>query len=691
MWLLSEVVQHSNERLKDRSSCNDWLSNLQLLVAAFKSASSCIPVPCLPAIFEAVSAVLDVVEKVGKNDTDLKYLAESAVNIAKLLSEELQAYSDTPDFRLLALCNEFISYLEKVQIELPKRKSKLWFKKYLKAKSTRDVVDDFIRRLSDLRSDLTLAAAVGSRFQLVSTDRRVQEIQAILAEKESVSHLEDIEEDVSPSGFKRQLTTKCLQILSFKPSELYLDFESAHTSIVTLGKSTESVVKVRMCATKVGASKGFTARVYHGEHASQMWRRDLEMFSAHFRMQGIAQIYGMCKSPRLQALIFHDELVPIDMYASSLTSPARNVNFELELILHFTSVFSHISATLAVADTDYRETVADLALISRSNGSLVISHLPYPTDTGDADTCTEKQFGGPVHTWFSSCGCLANVGPGWQKIKGAEHLLSSTTPVFAFCETMGILSRYRSLSFKDEFPRGFKLGSIYLRRPDEREVVATIAEIPIFDPEIIVEDWATFAGASAEELNEGITRFTVALKSDSTEPGYFLSIYSSVYTSVLERETRRAGWLAQAHSVLSHSDVFEKGWGYQDMLIAELFFVNLDCELAPADLNSDEIDLDKLPHEIYIFVENLPVDNQGRISQPTVFWSTDPDRIATDGIPGQFRWEASFSAHGSGRAWERHHYDAVRAVQEKASVEPSTLSGFTLPRYEVSSFDAPTK
>lgn len=107
------------------SSSIDWISNLKLSVVALKSASSSVPVPCLPAILEAISTLLDLVEvrfrftmllyinghgfqRVGQNETDLKYLAESAISITTLLTDELKSHAGSPDARLVALCTAFV-------------------------------------------------------------------------------------------------------------------------------------------------------------------------------------------------------------------------------------------------------------------------------------------------------------------------------------------------------------------------------------------------------------------------------------------------------------------------------------------------------------------------------------------------------------------------------------------------------
>ncbi|KAJ7452856.1 hypothetical protein FB451DRAFT_1409151 [Mycena latifolia] len=497
-------------RSADPGFSADWVSNLKLLAAGLKTTSACVPVPCLQPVFEGVGLVLDLAEKVGKNEADLKYLAECAINIISLLTDELKSRPNSPDVRLVNLCTDFVRYLDKAANEFRKPKSKFWFKKYLQAKSIRDNLDEFTRRLADLRADLTLAAAVGSRFQIVDTDRRVQDLQV------SIEHI--TREILSPAATGTELSKRHdpfldaieEDVLVFKPSELHLDFGTVYLSAVSLRGQSACLnqVTVRTYAAKVGHASVATARVNRFNSTPQMWKRDLKMFAAHLRIPGIAQIYGMCKSPRLQALIFHDELVPIDIYAASIISPIQSADFELNLIRNFMSVFSHIATVLGVLDPDYRETVADLTLISRSTGSLVISHLPYSTGTTVTEDplLAEKQVGGPVHSWFSSCGCLAQVPPDTpEHTKAVISLSLGNVSSLESCSTMGSLSRYRALSCKGSNLENLKLGSIYLQRPDDLEIVHRIAEVAVPNPEIVIEDWTTLKG-TFKVLPDGWTR-----------------------------------------------------------------------------------------------------------------------------------------------------------------------------------------
>ncbi|KAF8206909.1 hypothetical protein K438DRAFT_1931052 [Mycena galopus ATCC 62051] len=341
-----------------------------------------------------------------------------------------------------------------------------------------------------------------------------------------------------------------------------------------------------------------------------------------------------------------------------------------------------------VIDTEYGETVADLALISTSTGSLVISHLPYSnggiSDINASESITEKQVAGPVHSWFSSCGCLASVPD--RNMTPPRTVALSSESSFALCFTMGSLSRYRGLSAKGENTKHLKLGSIYLQRPGEKEVHLPIAELQVPNTEAIIEDWTTRKGDQGEAVPPGWTR---------------------VYMPIAERERQRAVWLLQAHSILQRSDVLKSGWSYEDMVIgerrffcrpsrtggadrltAELFFVNLDWQLFPA---LETLDHRQLPQRLFVFVKDISVDSDGYISNPTTFWSVHPDGCVT-GVTSVFMdMEECFTARGSGRSWEAHHYMAAWARQKDDEVTLPSAEASGLPQYQVSPFGIPEK
>jgi hypothetical protein len=90
-----------------------------------------------------------------------------------------------------------------------------------------------------------------------------------------------------------------------------------------------------------------------------------------------------------------------------------------------------------------------------------------------------------------------------MRVNGAANVLAA-------CSKMGNLSRYRGLSASsDEQP--LKVGSIYLQRPGDLEIVHTIADVSTAEREIYIEDW-TARGGVFEEF-PGWTSFVFKFRS----------------------------------------------------------------------------------------------------------------------------------------------------------------------------------
>ncbi|KAJ6549630.1 hypothetical protein B0H10DRAFT_2128284 [Mycena sp. CBHHK59/15] len=78
----------------------------------------------------------------------------------------------------------------------------------------------------------------------------------------------------------------------------------------------------RMYSARIDkCSSDMTIAVYQGQHAEEDWRRDLDQYSG-IHHPNFLQIYGAVQSSGLHAVVFYDDLVPLDeMYDSYHNSP----------------------------------------------------------------------------------------------------------------------------------------------------------------------------------------------------------------------------------------------------------------------------------------------------------------------------------------------------------------------------------
>ncbi|KAJ6485460.1 hypothetical protein C8R47DRAFT_539818 [Mycena vitilis] len=86
---------------------------------------------------------------------------------------------------------------------------------------------------------------------------------------------------------------------------------------------------------------------------------------------GLAQLFGFCSSPRLQAIVFHGEFKTLDEYASELQSSQEIVKWEISLTSDFEA--------LAISQREKRFFQVNLARrfaqVDAQNGRLMIAHV----------------------------------------------------------------------------------------------------------------------------------------------------------------------------------------------------------------------------------------------------------------------------------------------------------------------------
>ncbi|KAJ6485467.1 hypothetical protein C8R47DRAFT_539977 [Mycena vitilis] len=284
------------------SKPNDWISPLVSVSRGLVTAGNCAPFPYVSTALAAGLALLELIETVGKTTDDLKYLAESIVEIMKLLGEEIDARSDDPDMTFVQVCIEFNMHLTRLSKDIESM-SKDWssskFKKYIKANYIRDEIAQLTRRVSDLRANATLIAAAGTRMDMA---RVASDVSAV---RSSVSRIENELVTVHSAGTSNTgagLVRLEKDFHALKIGDIQLDFDTARAAEYPLGDG----VSTEWTDYK-GYVKGsvYTIRVYHGPGSAKPWKDFLLFLAEYSPSPALPQLFGFCSSPRLQSIVFH--------------------------------------------------------------------------------------------------------------------------------------------------------------------------------------------------------------------------------------------------------------------------------------------------------------------------------------------------------------------------------------------------
>ncbi|KAJ7034050.1 hypothetical protein C8F04DRAFT_1351731 [Mycena alexandri] len=96
------------------SPSSDWLGPLILNAKTLAAGVEILPFPYVQGVFKMVVSLLETVERVKKNRESLKELCGSAVDIIKILRDQISSHGDTAAVRLKDQCEEFEGFLQDV-------------------------------------------------------------------------------------------------------------------------------------------------------------------------------------------------------------------------------------------------------------------------------------------------------------------------------------------------------------------------------------------------------------------------------------------------------------------------------------------------------------------------------------------------------------------------------------------------
>ncbi|KAK7007564.1 hypothetical protein R3P38DRAFT_2644879 [Favolaschia claudopus] len=259
-----------------QSTRQDWLAGTILTLKTIAATAEIAPLPYIRAALGTVVILLETVEKMKKNRDDLLDLCASIVEIILLVKDEVSCHGEAGGTRLAGLCEEFISLLRALHTgleHLTRRRAgiKGWLYESLRVESVADQIQRYRYRINEL------VATLNSNLHIATIQKTVT----------------DVEDVCSPKSEFRRIALGDVNLLH---------------EIARLGKA--NAVKV-FTARITGQSALMTVAQYEADTAR--WQSDLEEYS-RIRHPNIWQLFGFVSSPGLSALIFHDELIPLEIY-----------------------------------------------------------------------------------------------------------------------------------------------------------------------------------------------------------------------------------------------------------------------------------------------------------------------------------------------------------------------------------------
>ncbi|KAJ7441908.1 hypothetical protein B0H11DRAFT_2204613 [Mycena galericulata] len=153
------------------SKSTDWVGMSLLTAKTITAAAECAPFPYIKGVFGIVVILLETVEKVKRNREDLKDLCDDAMEIIKIVRDQISAHGDTAALQFKGLCEDLERCLQEVMnaIKPLQKGTKGWrsrVKEIIKLSSTTEQITGFQNRIQTLRSNFVLLATIDTNFEV---------------------------------------------------------------------------------------------------------------------------------------------------------------------------------------------------------------------------------------------------------------------------------------------------------------------------------------------------------------------------------------------------------------------------------------------------------------------------------------------------------------------------------------------
>ncbi|KAJ7772215.1 hypothetical protein B0H16DRAFT_1512687 [Mycena metata] len=622
------------------SRSRDWLAQMIMAVRTIAAGADFVPLPYARAALGTLVVLLETVDKIKKNREDLRDLCASTVEIVLILRNEIRNNGESAGSRFAGFCEDFMAFLSILQTGLEnliagRRGVRGRLKEFVGATSIADQIERYKIRVNELRSNFLLLTAL-------ETHRKVANIST------SMAPVQDTVFDGLGNDFRHVAL-----------GDINLLYEISISS---------KAYKIRVFTAHIsGEPSSMTVVKY--DDAVEKWKEDFELYSG-VRHPNVWQLFGVSTAPGLQALIYHDELIPLATYRRSRRPSSDLVWACVEgmLFKQFKNCSQHHHWL-----SGHHEQGFEPAICVKRNPPQICLTMP---DLENEDECYDLDF--DLSQWHTVLfrrqnttietatiySLLATYPPTslprtLSQRLDVSNFLSALIPVRAPSLTLG------------EFQTRLFLGSVVTQICHRfGKSLCPIAYIPnSCTPQ--PPKWRVNPALDFQGQAEG-NRFTFASGTFKTIQlsGTRILLQASIELSQELRDMTNTSWLSQANKWID-TGLLEDAGRYRYGVVDELAFVILaDGDLGRTKGISQEAHLFACP--ISIRYDGSRVGLESAASN-RAYWSLDPAG-ATPLSPGEAHFiglpRLEFQFLPRANFWHEYHYNALREYSMARGLDP---------------------
>ncbi|KAK0443638.1 hypothetical protein EV421DRAFT_528643 [Armillaria borealis] len=331
-----------------------------LKIARFTAAAGeMAPFPFIKSAAQCVVVVLEAIESATKNRKDLQELAESIVATLVVVRETVIDHGPTSASCFKDICLDFQTYLDDLLSKLNKESKSRGIRRFLKAKKISDDISAYKQRVQTAKEDFLIRTTTMTRLTLSDVHEEVTTGFSSLtgfveaSERNITSTIKDNIQEMRTLGVQQSenLPTRLSQasrqrglykgvVWDIIPGDIHIIKRTAHS---LRRYRTNITYKDSYCTIENSNTpkiiREYQAHGHNGEDAMDLEQLDQSLdFFIKAKHPNLAQIFGVCRSSSLPAVIFHGTIrIPFDYYLHNLTAK-RFVKFYSELFQDLQSV-----------------------------------------------------------------------------------------------------------------------------------------------------------------------------------------------------------------------------------------------------------------------------------------------------------------------------------------------------------------
>ncbi|KAJ7580704.1 hypothetical protein C8J56DRAFT_1169085 [Mycena floridula] len=320
------------------------LQRLRQAARTLQAVGDIAPVPYIKGVASMALQLIEAIQRSEENIEGLNEVIQGIVSVILVVGDLVEHHAATSP-EIEEICLDFKRSLSEILLRIMRLTEKTQGRhsvtRILVADEVSSLLERHKRELEKIQQQLALRLAITTGFRISSVEANVAEIsQALLAKSNylkpriCLDRPEHCCVEYQKVRCEDDYTILRLGdiILEAEQCCLHLKYSEDSDSDRTLIQS----VPIQEYTGRVGAKSGMVIRKYDGVGSTSEWAQDRAVFET-LRHPNILQLYGLCLSPRFQALIFHGGPRSLIFNHHKTLTGVDFLKFPLDIIKQFSS------------------------------------------------------------------------------------------------------------------------------------------------------------------------------------------------------------------------------------------------------------------------------------------------------------------------------------------------------------------